>query len=121
MKLSDLFHSPRSGILRSAATPPPFICRVAAPFIRGVAAPFICRAAALFIALSAATSEAADAGYTLGVPGAPVLRLNASAADNAWLSANPNYPAMSVVAPGAARALSHQSIAGEERVARLKR
>ena len=31
----------------------------------------------------AASARAADAGYTLGVPGAPVLRLSSDAADNA--------------------------------------
>ena len=110
MKLSDMFHSPRSGArysrrsraLHSAAPPPPFICR----------------AAALFIALSAAaSSEAADAGYTLGVPAAPTLRLSANAAANAWLSANPNYPAMAIVAAATnAAAISAQVVAGADRV-----
>jgi hypothetical protein len=108
MKLSDLFHSrrsralhsARSAALHSAATPPPFIRR----------------AAALFIALTAAlSSEAADAGYTLGVPGAPVLRRSENAAGNVWLSANPNYPAMAIVAPGSANAISLREVADADR------
>jgi hypothetical protein len=64
--------------------------------------------------LAAASSSAADAGYTLGVPGAPTLRAGGA---GGWLSANPNYPAMSIVAPGASGAgLSAQQVAGEERV-----
>ena len=67
------------------------------------------------IALSASAALAADAGYTLGVPGAPVMRLSDVAADNAWLSANPNYPAMSIVAPGGgATALSAREVAGAD-------
>ncbi len=65
--------------------------------------------------LAVASCFAADAGYTLGVPSAPTLRLGG---DNAWLSANPNYPVMSIVAPGpSALALSAQTVAGVERVA----
>ena len=103
--MKPFLHSPRSGALHSAATPPPFIRR----------------AAALFIALTAATaSEAADAGFTLGVPSAPTLRLSSDAAANAWLSSNALYPAMAVVAPGwdvaTNAASSLQAVAGEETV-----
>ncbi len=112
MKLSDLFHSRRSRALHSAQS--------AALHSAATLPPFIRRAAALFIALTAAlSSEAADAGYTLGVPGAPVLRRSESAAGNAWLSANPNYPAMAVVAPGSADAISMREApdAGRARLA----
>lgn len=61
---------------------------------------------AAFALLALTSARAADAGYTLGVPGAPTLRMSADAADNAWLSANPNYPAMAIVAPGGASATS---------------
>ena len=113
MKLSDLFHSPRSGALHSA--------RSAALHSAATPPPFIRRAAALFIALTAATSsEAADAGYTLGVPSAPTLRLSSDADANAWLSSNALYPAMAVVAPGwdvaTNAASSLQAVAGEETV-----
>ncbi|MBR1836793.1 MAG: hypothetical protein IJ783_05855, partial [Kiritimatiellae bacterium] len=65
--------------------------------------------------LATSAARAADAGYTLGVPGAPVLRLGGNAEDS-WLSANPNYPSMSVVAPGAAGAVSASEVAGAEPV-----
>ena len=97
-------------IRRAAA---PLICRAAAPFIRRAAPPFICRAAALLIALAAAAAQAADAGYTLGVPGAPTLRIGAAGA-NAWLAANPNYPAMAIVAPGSTNAVSLRDVAGAD-------
>ena len=103
MNLSLEKHSPHSGALHSAATP---------HFIRRAAAHFICRVAALFIALPL---TAADAGYTLGVPSAPTLRLGGN---DAWLSANPNYPIMSIaVAGGNGGVFSAQTVAGEERVA----
>ena len=44
--MKPFLHSPRSGALHSAATPPPFVRGGAAPFIRGVAALFILCAAA---------------------------------------------------------------------------
>ena len=70
---------------------------------------------AAFFLLAAAPAFAADAGYTLGVPGAPVLRLGGNAEANAWLAANPNYPAMSIVAPGGgAAALSAREVAGAD-------
>ena len=69
---------------------------------------------------AATSSEAADAGYTLGVPSAPTLRLSSDAAANAWLSSNALYPAMAVVAPGwdvaTNAASSLQAVAGEETV-----
>ena len=70
---------------------------------------------AAFFLLAAAPAFAADAGYTLGVPGAPVLRIGGNAEANAWLAANPNYPAMSIVAPGGgAAALSAREVAGAD-------
>lgn len=63
---------------------------------------------AAFALLALTCARAADAGYTLGVPGAPTLRMSADAGDNAWLSANPNYPAMAIVAPGGADATSSE-------------
>ena len=65
--------------------------------------------------LAPASGIAADAGYTLGVPGAPVLRNTASTNENAWLSANAVYPAMAIGAITDVR-LSAQSVAGEARV-----
>ena len=73
-------------------------------------------ALALTIALASASAGAADAGYTLGVPGAPRLRDTSSAEANAWLSANVAYPAMSVVAPGTNTAVSAATVAGADRV-----
>ena len=70
----------------------------------GAQPPFLALPLAALL-LAALPAHAADAGYTLGVPGAPALR-NTGAAGNAWLSANPNYPAMAVVAPGSADAIS---------------
>ena len=76
------------------------------------------RVAVVFAAamlLAPASGIAADAGYTLGVPGAPVLRMDGA---NAWLSANPNYPAMAIVAPATnAPAISALTVAGADRVA----
>ena len=68
------------------------------------------------IALAAASAMAADSSFTLGVPGAPVLRAGGDASVNAWLSANPNYPAMSIVAPTASGTdgISAQQVAGED-------
>ena len=40
---------------------------------------------AAFALLALTCARAADAGYTLGVPGAPTLRMSADAGDNAWL------------------------------------
>ena len=43
------------------------------------------------------------------------MRRSDVAADNAWLAANPNYPAMSIVAPGGgAAALSAREVAGAD-------
>ena len=63
---------------------------------------------AAFAILAMTCARAADAGYTLGVPSAPTLRfaIDSETADNAWLAANPNYPAMAIVAPGGADATS---------------
>ena len=69
---------------------------------------------AAFALLALTCARAADAGYTLGVPGAPTLRMSADAGDNAWLSANPNYPAMAIVAPGGADATSLRTEAGAD-------
>ena len=74
---------------------------------------FLLLSAIVLFAASAAL--AADAGYTIGVPGAPVLRNTANAAGNAWLSANPNYPVMAIVAPGSTNAVSQREIADADR------
>ena len=77
------------------------------------------RVAAVIVsaALAVASAVAADAGYTLGVPGAPTLRLSADAADNAWLVDNPHYPAMAIVAPGSTNAVSLRTEAGADQMA----
>ncbi len=67
----------------------------------------------LFVmALAAAVARAADSSFTLGVPGAPGMSVGGST----WQTANPNYPAMSVVAPASRDAQSSHEIAGEETV-----
>ena len=73
--------------------------------------------ASVALALAAVSANAADAGYTLGVPGAPVLRLGGNAEANAWLSANPNYPAMAIVAPGSTNAVSQREVADADQMA----
>ncbi len=61
---------------------------------------------------------AADAGFTLGVPGVAKIRNTPFAEANAWLSANVAYSAMTVVAPATngVVAQSAATVAGEPRV-----
>ena len=61
---------------------------------------------------------AADAGFTLGVPGVAKIRNTPFAEANAWLSANVAYSAMTVVAPATngVAAQSAATVAGEPRV-----
>ena len=73
--------------------------------------------AALALPFTAAWGAAAH--YTLGIPGAPEIRVPSSgtpaAAHNPWLSSNPAYAAMSVVTPGS-NAISSVTSAGKPRV-----
>ena len=74
------------------------------------------------LALAAVAARGADAGFTLGVPGAPVLKNTASTNDKKWRSSNALYTAMAVVAPGwdvaTHAAPSLQAVPGEETVKR---
>ena len=55
---------------------------------------FPCLLALLALALPGGRALAEPSRCSLGIPGAPVLRVTANAAGNTWLSANDAYPAM---------------------------
>jgi len=81
------------------------------------------KATRLFSALLAAVAAsatlpaaAADAAFSIGVPGAPRIRATTNAGANAWLSANTAFPAMAIVTPGTNTAISAKAVTGAERV-----
>ena len=57
---------------------------------------FPCLLALLALALPGGRALAEPSRCSLGIPGAPVLRVTANAAGNTWLSANDAYPAMAL-------------------------
>ena len=59
----------------------------------------------------------ATAHYSLGIPGAPEMRVTTNASQNDWLSANTAYTAMSaVMTPGSTNAVSSVTVAGAPQV-----
>ena len=68
------------------------------------------------LALPFATAFGAASRFSLGIPGAPVIRNTANASQNEWLSANTAYAVMSVVTPGSANAISAVAVAGAPQV-----
>ena len=70
----------------------------------------------LSFALPFTAALGATAHFSLGIPGAPEMRVTANASQNDWLSANTAYAAMSVVSPGSPNAVSAVTIAGLRQV-----
>ena len=69
------------------------------------------------LALPFAAALGAAAHYSLGLPGAPAMRVTTNASQNDWLSTNSAYAAMSVVAPASnAVAVSSITVAGAPQV-----
>ena len=72
------------------------------------------------LALPFATAFGAASRYSLGIPGASVIRNTTDGSQNAWLSKNTAYPVMSMVTPGnpceVPNAVSAVTIAGMPKV-----
>ena len=60
----------------------------------------------LSFALPFTVALGATAHFSLGIPGAPEIRITATPSQNQWLSSNAVYAAMCVVSPGSANAIS---------------